>query len=103
MKCASKDAGCGARAAYGDYLKGAGGSCDHMRTKSAVRHFANPALLGGGHPAAGATGLAEADAQVLRQASMLVERASEQAGPPNIPATEWEQLLAQVLLCAGGS
>lgn len=56
-----------------------------------------------GHPAAGATGLAEADAQVLRQASMLVERASEQAGPPNIPATEWEQLLAQVLLCAGGS
>ncbi len=49
MECVSKevacvgDNGCGAKAAYGAYLKGEGGSCEHMRQLSPTRHFADSA------------------------------------------------------------
>ena len=109
MECISKEVacvgetGCGATASYGDYLQGAGGSCDHMRQRSAERRFAEPTFLGGAvivppvRP-----GWAEADATVMRQAASLAEGTYEQACPIDTSASDWEQLMAQVLRYAGG-
>ncbi len=108
MECVSKEVacvgenGCGAKASYGDYLQGKGATCAHMTERSATRHFANPTFLGGAvivppvRP-----GWAEADASVLRQAASLAERSFDQAGQPDVAASEWEQLMAQVLRFAG--
>lgn len=110
MECISEevacvgDNGCGAKASYGDYMQGKGGTCAHMVEKSATRHFANPTFLGGAvivppvRP-----GWAEADATVMRQAAGLAEHAFEQAGKPDVAASEWEQLMAQVVRFSGAS
>ena len=46
-------------------------------------------------------GWAEADATVLRAAASLAEKAFDQAGQPDVSASEWEQLVAMVLRFAG--
>lgn len=116
MECVSKevecvgDGGCGAKASYTDYLKASQSSfgsspavCSHMRQKSAVRRFAEPTFLGGAvivppvRP-----GWSDADASVLRQAAALSEKAFEQAGRPDMTATEWEYVMADVLRFAEG-
>lgn len=110
MECISKEVecagetGCGARASYGDYVQGKQTACEHLTQRSGVRRFVEPTFLGGAvivppiHP-----GWAEADAQVMRQASMLAEKAYDQAGRPDTPASEWEQLMAQVLRYGAGA
>lgn len=114
MECVSKevecvgDGGCGAKASYTEYLKASKSSygsspavCSHMREKSAIRRFAEPTFLGGAvivppvRP-----GWADADASVLRQAALLSEKAFEDAGQPDMTASEWEHVMADVLLFA---
>lgn len=93
------DGGCGAEAAYLDYCKGINGTCEHMIQRSGVRRFNNPTFLGGAIIVPPARpGWADADVQV--QAAAIAEQAYDQAGRPDMPATEWEQLMAQVLLSA---
>lgn len=102
MECISEhvqcvgEASCGAQVEYAKYLQGLG--CQHMQERSAVRRFVNPTFLGGAvivppvRP-----GWADADAAVMTQAASLAEHAYDSAGRPDISATEWEQLMAQVV------
>lgn len=95
VQCVGEGA-CGAEVAYTGYLSGQG--CSHMQERSAVRRFVDPTFLGGAvivppvRP-----GWADADASILTQAASLAESAFEQAGQPDVPASEWEQLMAQVV------
>lgn len=97
VKCAG-DNGCGAEAAYMDYLRGINGTCEHMVQRSAVRHFQNPTFLGGAiivppvRPG-------WADADLRAEAAKLAETAALQTDV-EMSATEWEQLMAQVITFA---
>lgn len=102
MECISKhvecvgDGSCATKASYTDYLQNKG--CEHMTQRSAVRRFEDPTFLGGAvivppvRP-----GWAEADARVMRQAASLAEQAFDQAGQPDVAASEWEQLMASLV------
>lgn len=107
MECISKsvecvgDGGCGAKAEYADYIQGGPNSCQHMRERSAHRRFIDPTFLGSAvivppvRP-----GWANANAGVMAQAAAMAEKAYDQAGRPDITASEWELLMSQVLLSA---
>lgn len=102
MECISKevscagDNGCGNTTTYAQYLAGA--ACEHVVQRASVRQFVNPVFLGGAvivpptRP-----GWAEADASVMAQASSLAEAAFEQAGQPDVTASNWEQMMAQLV------
>lgn len=102
MECISNkvecigDNGCGETAGYFDYMKGAG--CIHMQQRSSDRRFVDPIFLGGAvivppvRP-----GWGEADAMVIQQAKLDAERAFEQAGQPDVSASDWEQMMAMVI------
>jgi hypothetical protein len=104
MECISKsvqcvgEGSCGAEAAYLDYIQGKGGTCDHMRERSATRRFADPTFLGAAvivppvRP-----GWADANAGVMTKAAEIAEKSFDQAGRPDVSASEWEQLMAQVV------
>lgn len=103
MECISKDVqctgenGCGTQVSYGDYIKNKGGTCGHMRERSATRRFINPTFLGGAvivppvRP-----GWADADLRIVREQSALIEKSYEEANS-NLSAAEWERLMAEVL------
>ncbi len=102
MECISKEVacsgpdGCGHTTSYSQYLAGA--ACEHIRQRASVRQFKNPIFLGGAvivpptRP-----GWAEADVRVMKQASGLAEAAFEQAGRPDVSASTWEQMMAQLV------
>lgn len=102
MECISKEVacagpnGCGNSTTYAQYM--AGMACAHIAQRASVRQFVNPVFLGGAvivpptRP-----GWAEADARVMATASNLAEAAFEQAGEPDIPTSEWEQLMGQLV------
>jgi hypothetical protein len=103
MECISKnvecvgEGGCGTTVPYMEYVTGEK-ACEHMKERSATRRFADPTFLGGAvimPPAR--PGWAEADAQVMRVAASLAEKAYDQAGQPDIPASEWEQVMAGIV------
>ena len=108
MECISEsvqcvgDNSCGTEVAYGAYMDGLG--CQHMAERSAVRRFVDPTFLGGAvivppvRP-----GWADADASVMRQAASLAEKAFADAGQPDVSASEWELLMAQVVSFARGA
>jgi 2'-5' RNA ligase len=102
VECVGENS-CGAIADYGDYVHQTGPSCRHMAERSATRRFVNPTFLGGAvivppvRP--GWTG---ADARVMQQASEMAERAFDQAGNPDIPASTWEQMMQSVISYAVG-
>lgn len=109
MECISKhvecvgEGGCGALVAYADYTGGSPKACTHMRERSATRRFAEPIFLGGATIVPPVRpGWAEADLRVLREAAQYAEQAFDQAGRPDIPTSEWEQLMAGVLAYAKG-
>ena len=59
---------------------GIGGTCDHMRQRSGVRHFANPTLLGGAVIVPRrARAAPRTDANVLRTAASVAKKAFDQA------------------------
>ena len=106
MECISKevscvgDGGCGNTVSYSDYI--AGNACEHIHQRASVRQFKNPIFLGGAVIVPPARpGWAEADARVMKSAGVLAEAAFEQAGKPDITATAWEQLMAQLVKYAG--
>jgi 2'-5' RNA ligase len=102
MECISKEVscvgptGCGNTTSYTDYMAGA--ACDHVRQRASVRRFIDPVFLGGAvivpptRP-----GWAEADARVMSSANALAEAAFDQAGRPDVSASDWEQLMSQVI------
>lgn len=102
MECVSRTVacvginGCGNEVPYMDYIQGR--SCAHMRERSSVRRFVEPTFLGGAvivppvHP-----GWAEAHAEVMREAASLAEESFEAAGRPDVEASLWELLMAQVV------
>jgi hypothetical protein len=102
MECISKEVscvgegGCGNTTTYAAYMSGA--ACEHVRQRASVRRFVNPVFLGGAvivpptRP-----GWAEADARVMSTATGLAEAAFEQAGRPDVSASEWEQLMGQLV------
>lgn len=94
VECAG-DNGCGAAYTYREFSQGA--ACAHLRERSGVRRLVNPTFLGGAvivpptRP-----GWADANATILRASATLAEKAYEQAGRPDIPASTWEQMMACV-------
>lgn len=102
MECISKevscagDNGCGNTTTYAEYL--AGSACEHVTQRASTRQFVHPVFLGGAvivpptRP-----GWAEADASVMKEASSLAEAAFEQAGQPDVTASNWEQMMAQLV------
>lgn len=98
VACAG-EGGCGATSSYSEYMAGA--ACEHVRQRASARQFLNPVFLGGAvivpptRP-----GWAEADARVMSTANALAEAAFEQAGQPDIPASQWEQMMAQLVIAA---
>lgn len=107
MECISNDVqcvgdgSCGETASYRDYLSGDG--CIHMNERSADRRFVNPVFLGGAvivppvRP-----GWADADARVMAEAASMAEKAYDQAGQPDMPASQWELMMAQIVKMARG-
>jgi 2'-5' RNA ligase len=107
MECISKqvtcsgESGCGNTTSYSDYMSGA--ACEHVVQRASIRRFVSPVFLGGAvivpptRP-----GWAAADAQVMKPAAALAEAAFEQAGRPDMSATAWEQVMAQLVLFAQG-
>jgi 2'-5' RNA ligase len=95
VSCAGPD-GCGNTTSYTQYLAGA--ACEHITQRASIRQFLKPVFLGGAvivpptRP-----GWAEADASVMSQASRLAEAAFDQAGEPDIEASTWEQMMAQLV------
>jgi hypothetical protein len=88
------DNGCGHLTEYASYI--GGDQCQHMRERSAVRHFIDPVFLGGAVIVPPARpGWAEADATIMRQAASLAEENAEQAG--DLSTSDWEQMMAGVV------
>ncbi len=95
VSCAGPD-GCGNTTSYAQYMAGA--ACEHVRQRASVRRFVSPVFLGGAVIVPPSRpGWAEADARVMNQATVLAEAAFEQAGRPDVPTSEWEQLMAQLV------
>ena len=104
MECVAKqvscvgDGGCGQTYGYGDVMKAAENVCQHIIQRSASRRMVDPTFLGGAvivppvRP-----GWGDADAQVMRQAASMAEKAFDQAGQPDVTASDWELLMRQVL------
>jgi hypothetical protein len=102
MECVSDsvacvgEGSCGKEVAYDTYVSG--GGCMHMMERATTRRFVNPTFLGGAvivppvRP-----GWADADASVMKQAANLAEKSFDQAGHPDITASDWELLMAQVV------
>lgn len=105
MECVSKDVvcsgadGCGHTTDYFTFARDEPGTCEHMRERSTTLRFAEPTFLGAAvivpptRP-----GWADADARVL--AASMSEKAFDQAGKPDIPASTFEQLVGQVVAYA---
>lgn len=102
MECVSRtvqcvgEGSCGTEAAYMDYLQHKG-VCQHMKEHSATRRLVDPTFLGGAvivppvRP-----GWADADARFMREASKMAEASFETANP-EMTASEWELLMAQLV------
>jgi 2'-5' RNA ligase len=102
MECISKEVacagpeGCGNTTSYAQYM--AGVACEHVRQRASVRHFKNPVFLGGAVIVPPSRpGWAEADASVMKTASVLAEAAFDQAGQPDVRTSDWEQMMAQLV------
>lgn len=100
VKCVG-DNGCGESFSYMKAIRRQ--ACDHLNEHASIRQLENPTFLGGAvivppvRP-----GWAHADVHLLRQAAQLAEDAYNQAGRPDIEATVWEQLMAEVVSYAQG-
>lgn len=103
VQCMSEDGGCGAEVAYMDYVSRSESACEHMRERAGTRRFVNPTFLGSAilvppvNP-----GWVDAHASVMRQAASYAEPAF-QALQPQMDATEWEALMAQMVMLANAS
>ncbi len=102
MECVSRevqctgDNGCGSSATYANYLAGA--ACEHLTQRASIRRFVDPVFLGGAVIVPPARpGWADADATVMAEAAALAETSFEQAGQPDVPAAEWEQMMGQLV------
>lgn len=106
MECISERVHCGdceGAYPYIDVVKASESVCDHIKGKTTTRRFENPTFLGGAaivppiRP-----GWSDAQAELVKQSASLVERAYDQAGQPDMPSSDWEQLMASVLSYAKG-
>lgn len=109
MECVSEtvichgENGCGTEVAYLDALTKSDKCCQHLRERSSERRFKEPTFLGGAvivppvRP-----GWDKANARVLSEAAQYSEKAYEQAGQPDVPSSDWDRLMAQVLTYAKG-
>lgn len=106
MECISRavecvDYGCG-QFGYMEVARKSATVCSHIRERSGTRRFVDPIFLGGAVIVPPARpGWGEANAGLMQRASSEAEAAYEQAGRPDIPASEWEALMALVLSFAG--
>lgn len=105
MECISNevacigDNGCGRQVSYGDYMDKK--TCRHMIQKSATRRFVDPIFLGAAAIVPPVRpGWADANASIIRESSSIIERAYEDANS-DMPASEWEILMAQILQFSG--
>lgn len=105
MECISKDVecpvdrgGCGHTIDYFTFARDEPGTCEHMQQRSNALRFAEPTFLGAAvivpptRP-----GWADADASVMAEAASLSEKAYEQTGKPDMSASVFEQMVAQVV------
>jgi len=105
MECISEnvlctgDGGCNTSFPYMQMIRGQ--ACEHLRERSSIRRLENPTFLGCALIVPPARpGWAFANASVKARAEALAEAAFDQAGHPPVSATEWEQLMAQVIAAA---
>jgi hypothetical protein len=82
----------------------AGNVCDHLRQKGSVKRMVNPTFLGSGIIVPPAKpGWANADVRVMASACELAETTYEAVGRPDISASTWEQMMAQIVRFAEGN
>lgn len=107
MECVARevacigDGGCGQSFPYMTMIQSPFDVCKHVREKSSTRRFVDPTFLGGAviiNPVR--PGWADAHASVLREAAALAPSTYEEAGRPDISASEWELLMASVVMYA---
>lgn len=99
MECISQQVacvgptGCGQEYGYMDYL--AGKTCAHLMERSAVRRFVQPTFLGAAVIVPPSRpGWADADMRVIASAQEQASDAYDQAGKPDITASNWEWIVA---------
>ena len=107
MECVARevacigDGGCGKSFPYMTMIQSPFDVCRHVREKSSTRRFIDPTFLGGAiivppvRP-----GWGEANANVMREAASLSEKAFADAGLPDVSASDWELLMASVVTYA---
>lgn len=109
MECISSDItctgpnGCGNSTTYSQYTSGA--ACEHVLQRASVRQFNNPVFLGGAVIVPPSRpGWAQADASVMRTAGRIAEAAYDQSfagqSNPDMRASDWESLMAQLVAFA---
>jgi 8-oxo-dGTP pyrophosphatase MutT (NUDIX family) len=93
VQCAGDD-GCGQSFPYDRFI--AGDSCAHLKQRGSVKRMVRPTFLGAGVIVPPARpGWPDADARMM--AIDLAEGAYAQAGSPDVPTSQWETLVAQVV------
>lgn len=108
MECISRavecvDHGCG-EFGYMEVARKSATVCEHIRERSGTRRFVDPIFLGGAVIVPPARpGWDGASTGLMQRASDQAEAAYEQAGRPDIPASDWEALMARVLEFAESS
>jgi uncharacterized Rossmann fold enzyme len=102
MECISREVGCAGPTGCGktttDAQYMAGAACEHVLQRASIRQFIDPVFLGGAVIVPPARpGWAGADATVMATAQGIAEAAYESAGQPDISASDWEQMMAQLV------
>lgn len=104
MECVAREVacvgenGCGATYPFMDVMLNKASVCGHLRDRAATRRMVDPTFLGGAvivppvRP-----GWVHSDARVMAEAASIAEKSYEQAGRPDMPAIEWEQLMANIV------
>jgi 8-oxo-dGTP pyrophosphatase MutT (NUDIX family) len=99
VQCAG-DGGCGQSFAYDRFV--AGDSCGHLKQRGAVKRMVRPTFLGAGVIVPPARpGWADADARMM--AAEMAGSTYDQAGKPDVSASQWEALMGQVVRFARGA
>jgi 8-oxo-dGTP pyrophosphatase MutT (NUDIX family) len=93
VQCAG-DNGCGQSFPYERFI--AGQSCSHLKQRGSVKRMVKPTFLGAGVIVPPARpGWADADARMM--AVDLAQDTYAQAGSPDMPASQWEILMGQIV------
>lgn len=102
IECLQSAGGCGEQFDYMKAMVAPGSTCEHIQSKSAARRLVNPTFLGGAAVVPPARpGWGEANASVMSQATVMAENTPKRNAA--LSDTQWETLMASVLVAAAAS